>query len=215
MIDNITDEALEIYRKIYETEDITKQDIFYYVYGLLHHPGYRDKYGAFLVRDLPRIPFAPNFRTFVEAGADLAGLHLYWESCPRHDLGDPIHPIPDNPYSMSFAERGKDPTQFLVNNILVYDNLPNVNYTVNGRTPHGQLTISPLKHPYINRYPFRYMTGEQVRTMLEKLIYVGLESDKIIERLAKEDFEMDVDVTQFNPHHKQAHTLDSYPKVET
>ncbi|MYG33476.1 MAG: hypothetical protein F4202_05720 [Cenarchaeum sp. SB0677_bin_16] len=210
MIDNITDEALEIYREIYPTKDITKQDIFYYVYGVLHHPGYRNKYEAFLVRDLPRIPFAPNFDVFVDVGKRLADLHMHWESYPRYDLGDPLHPIPDKPYKMKFGDNGKDHTQFLVNNLLVYDNLPNVNYAVNGHTPHGWLTIKLKNHPYINRYPFRYMTGEQIRIMLEKLIHIGLESDKIIQQLEKEDFEMDVDVTKF----KHANTLDKYTNRE-
>jgi predicted helicase len=40
--------------------EITKWDIFYYVYGLLHHPGYRTKFADNLKRELPRIPFAPN-----------------------------------------------------------------------------------------------------------------------------------------------------------
>lgn len=215
MNDNVTNEALTIYQAIYNDKEITKQDIFYYIYGMLHHPGYRDKYAAFLVRDLPRIPFALNFRLFVEAGTKLANMHLYWESCPRYDLGEPLRTIPDHPYRMDFGKNGKDRTKFLVNNKLVYDNLPNVDYTVQGHSPHGWLTTKPLKHPHINRYPFRYMTGEQIRIMLEKLIHVGLESDKIIVHLAEEDFEMDVDVTQFNPHHKPPNTLDSYPKIES
>ena len=198
MRDNITDVALNIYRKTYKTEIITKQDIFYYTYGMLHHPGYRSKYAAFLERDMPRVPFAPHFRMFVDAGTDLANLHLYWESCPRYDLGEPLHTIPDRPHNMAFGKRGKDKTKFLINNILVYDNLPQINYTVNGHSPHGWLTIQLQKHQYINRYPFRYMTGDQIRIMLEKLIHVGLESDKIIKQLETEEFEMDVDVTQFN-----------------
>jgi len=40
--------------------DITKWDIFYYVYGLLHHPEYRTKFADNLKRELPRIPLAPN-----------------------------------------------------------------------------------------------------------------------------------------------------------
>ena len=46
------------------TDTITKWDIFHYVYGLLHHPGYRERYQANLKRELPRIPFAPDFRAF-------------------------------------------------------------------------------------------------------------------------------------------------------
>lgn len=198
MRDNITNEALEIYRTVYNDTSITKQDIFYYIYGILHHPRYRAKYKAFLERDMPRIPFAPNFRVFVDAGSNLANLHLYWESYPRYNLGDPLHTIPDYPHRMNFGKRGKDKTKFLVNNILVYNNLPQVNYAVNGHSPHGWLTYERKKHPHISTYQFRYMTGKQIRIMLEKLIYVGLESDKIIGQLETEEFEMDVDVTQFN-----------------
>lgn len=42
-----------------KNKKIDKWDIFHYVYGLLHHPGYRTKYADNLKRDLPRIPFAP------------------------------------------------------------------------------------------------------------------------------------------------------------
>lgn len=196
MIDNITDKALEIYHRIYNDGQITKQDIFWYTYGVLHNPGYREKYEAFLVRDLPRVPFAPNFWAFKKAGEELGRLHLYWESCDRYNLGEPLTPIPDKPSSMAFGNRGKDPTTFLVDNTTVYENLPLVRYEVNGHTPHGWMTIKLKKHPYINRYPFRHMTGAQIREMLERLLTVGLESDRIIDGLPPE-FEMDVDVRRY------------------
>ena len=56
--ENITDWALEHFRKHYGDEKITKWDIFYYVYGVLHHPEYRAKYAENLKRELPRIPLA-------------------------------------------------------------------------------------------------------------------------------------------------------------
>src|SRR5882672_2990590 len=55
-------------------------DIFYYVYGLLHHPGYRERYADNLKRELPRIPFAPDFGAFATAGRELARLHVQYES---------------------------------------------------------------------------------------------------------------------------------------
>ena len=55
--ENITDWALAEFRKHYEDETITKWDIFYYVYGVLHHPVYREKFAENLKRELPRIPF--------------------------------------------------------------------------------------------------------------------------------------------------------------
>ncbi|MGL6283921.1 MAG: type ISP restriction/modification enzyme, partial [Microcoleaceae cyanobacterium] len=62
--ENITDWALEEFRTHYQDKKIKKWDIFYYVYGLLHHPTYRTKYAANLKRELPRIPYAPDFRDF-------------------------------------------------------------------------------------------------------------------------------------------------------
>ena len=68
MIDNITDWALERYRSTYDDQTITKEDIFYYTYGVLHSPGFRAKYQAFLKRGIANIPMAPNFRAFERAG---------------------------------------------------------------------------------------------------------------------------------------------------
>lgn len=112
---------------------------------------------------------------------------------------------------MAFGNRGKDPTIFLVNNATVYENLPLVIYEVNGHTPHGWMTIKLKKHPYIDRYPFRHMTGEQIREMLEKLLTVGLESDRIIKGLPTE-FEKDVDVRKYQP---VPETLDQHMESKT
>ena len=66
--DNITDWGLDRFRAHYGDDTITKWDIFHCVYGLLHHPAYRERYQANLKRDLPRIPFAPDFRAFRRGG---------------------------------------------------------------------------------------------------------------------------------------------------
>jgi predicted helicase len=56
--ENITDWALEQFRSHYHDPSITKWDIFHYIYAVLHHPEYRERYAANLRRELPRIPFA-------------------------------------------------------------------------------------------------------------------------------------------------------------
>jgi predicted helicase len=66
--------------------DMTKWDIFYYVYGILHHPGYRTKFADNLKRELPRIPFAPDFWAFSTAGKELARLHLDYEQLEPYKL---------------------------------------------------------------------------------------------------------------------------------
>src|SRR5205823_11381771 len=55
--ENITDWALEQFRVRYDDRSITKWDIFHYIYAVLHHPEYRQRYSANLRRELPRIPF--------------------------------------------------------------------------------------------------------------------------------------------------------------
>ena len=73
-------------RPLPRPDTITKWDIFHYVYGLLHHSAYRERYQANLKRDLPRIPFAPDFRAFAEAGARLATIHVGYEEQPEYRL---------------------------------------------------------------------------------------------------------------------------------
>ena len=84
--ENVTDWALDRFRTHYYDNAITKWDIFHYVYGLLHHPAYRERYQANLKRELPRIPFAPEFRPFADAGARLARIHVHYEDQPEHPL---------------------------------------------------------------------------------------------------------------------------------
>ena len=84
--ENITDWALEQFRTLYHDNKISKRDIFHYVYALLHHPQYREKYAANLKRELPHIPFAPDFGKFAAAGAKLADLHVNYEKQPEYPL---------------------------------------------------------------------------------------------------------------------------------
>ncbi|MEU2506079.1 type ISP restriction/modification enzyme [Streptomyces sp. NPDC007863] len=83
-IDNITDAALRSYRDAYGDDTITKDDVFYYVYGLLHSQEYRDRFAADLKKALPRIPKVRNFRSFAEAGRRLADLHVNYEQADPH-----------------------------------------------------------------------------------------------------------------------------------
>ena len=79
-VDNITDTALRLYRDNYSDDSIVKDDIFFYVYGLLHSEGYRSKYKNDLKKELPRIPMAPDFWSFSVAGRKLADLHCGYDT---------------------------------------------------------------------------------------------------------------------------------------
>ncbi|WP_199528185.1 type ISP restriction/modification enzyme [Kitasatospora sp. SolWspMP-SS2h] len=77
--ENVTDAALSSYRKAYGDDSISRDDIFFYTYALLHSPTYREKYAADLKKSLPRIPMAQDFFGFAAAGRSLFTLHLGYE----------------------------------------------------------------------------------------------------------------------------------------
>jgi predicted helicase len=79
-LSHLKDAALTQFRQHYADAAIAKEDIFHYIYALLHHPEYRERYAANLKRELPRIPFAPDFHAFAAAGKELARLHVGYES---------------------------------------------------------------------------------------------------------------------------------------
>lgn len=83
-VDNITDQALQRFTAAYG--EITKDDIFFYVYGLLHSPEYRETYAADLKKMLPRIPLVADAQPFVDAGRALSELHLGYESVTPYPL---------------------------------------------------------------------------------------------------------------------------------
>jgi predicted helicase len=97
--ENITDWALDLFRKHYQPgkgkkdRPITKEPIFHYVYGVLHDPIYREKYALNLKREFPRIPFYADFWQWADWGQALMGLHIGYESVvpfplTRADLPD-------------------------------------------------------------------------------------------------------------------------------
>jgi predicted helicase len=84
--DNITDWAWGEFKAHYKDESITKEDIFHYVYGVLHNPAYRVKYEQNLKRSLPRIPYYEDFRKWAGWGKTLLDLHLNYETVEPYPL---------------------------------------------------------------------------------------------------------------------------------
>lgn len=87
--DAITDEGLAHFQSAYPGEQISKEDLFYYVYGILHSTDYRERFAHNLSKELPRIPAvktAEDFWAFSQAGRDLADLHLNYETVTPYPL---------------------------------------------------------------------------------------------------------------------------------
>lgn len=87
-VDNITDEILKLYQSSLG-EDVTKDDIFYFVYAQLHDPAYREAYAADLKKMLPHIETPTDrarFDHFVTAGKELMDLHINYEDVEPWDV---------------------------------------------------------------------------------------------------------------------------------
>ena len=85
--DGITDATLARYRVAYG-DKVAKEDVFYYVYGLLHSPDYLQRYSADLKKMMPGIPMVAAFEAFSSAGRDLAALHLGYETAQPWPLDE-------------------------------------------------------------------------------------------------------------------------------
>ena len=143
--DGISDKGLEHFQTAYPSEQITKEDIFYYVYGLLHNEDYRERYADNLTKELPRIPCvkkAEDFWAFSKAGRDLAHWHLNYETV------DPYKATLDTgstPYSqltaedfyvekMKFVKKGEKGTVIYNKRVTIKDiPLEAYDYVVNGK----------------------------------------------------------------------------------
>jgi len=97
--ENIPDAILEGFQATYGDKAITKEDIFYYVYGVLHSPEYKSRFAADLKKMLPRIPYTQDFWAFSRAGRSLAHWHLNYET---------IEPYPLEEYKENLFLEAKD-----------------------------------------------------------------------------------------------------------
>ena len=141
--DNITDATLAAYREHYKDEHITKEDIFFYVYALLHHPTYRERYEADLKKMLPRIPKVAGFGKYSEIGRKLAHLHVNYEQIEPHPLDEEWKlNSPKDPWERYHVTklawgRRKDTSRLFYNDHLTLSGFPpEINqYQVGGRSP--------------------------------------------------------------------------------
>ena len=199
--ENITNYVLNDYRTYYRDGKISKTNIFYYVYGMLHHSVYRKKYTNNLSKELPHIPMAPDFWAFNKAGKELADLHLGFfdegSDDNRHPLGPPKRRF-GKPAKLAF-DRYRDPetgrqrtnyTSLKINGILAYDNIPETNYRVNGRTPLEWLAdryrFTTDRENGITNDPCESLTEKDMISLVERAVHVGVRSDEIIGNLPEE-----------------------------
>ena len=188
--DNITAFALNEYKEYYDDETILKEDIFYYVYGMLHHEGYKKEFSSNLSKELPRIPMATDlFHEYKDAGKNLADIHLKYETKGRRFCLDKPKHYPKSFQKISFGKNDKDQidkTKILINGEEIFDNIPIINYSVNGKTPLEWIiekySLTKYKKSDITNNPCE---DKDPIDLIERAVYIGIESDKIISKLSK------------------------------
>ncbi|WP_420210186.1 DEAD/DEAH box helicase [Burkholderia aenigmatica] len=208
--DALTDEGLAHFEVAYPGEQISKEDIFYYVYGLLHSPDYRERYADNLSKELPRIPCvktATDFWAFSKAGRKLADLHINYETVEKFPLqieGEgPL--LTDADYrveKMRYGKNGKDKdlTTLIYNDKITVKGIPleAYEYVVNGKPALDWVVerqcVKTDKDSGIvndaNDYAIETMNNPRYPLELfQRIVTVSLETMKIVKSLPHLDIQ--------------------------
>ncbi|UNF29576.1 DEAD/DEAH box helicase family protein [Bartonella krasnovii] len=211
--DAITDEGLAHFKAAYPNETIIKDDLFYYVYGLLYSEDYRTRYADNLSKELPRIPCvktAEDFWKFVTAGRELGHLHVNYEDVEPYPVSfkksNPKQTDISNPEKfyyvteMKFAKiknsKEKDKTTVIYNSNITMTDIPKeaYEYIVNGKPAlewvMGRQCVKTDKKSGIvndaNRYAIETVGNPAYPLELfQRVITVSLETMKIVKNLPK------------------------------
>ncbi|WP_422033884.1 DEAD/DEAH box helicase [Reyranella sp.] len=216
--DAITDEGLAHFQKAYPGETITKDDLFYFVYGLLHSADYRSRYADNLSKQLPRLPLlkrAEDFRAFVEAGRALGDLHVGYEAVEPYPVtvkqGDlRLANIPDpvayyRVEQMKFAGKrpNLDKTTVIYNPRITMTGIPleAYDYVVNGKPALEWI----MERQAVRTDPASGIVNDSNRYAIEtagdpaypfklfcRVVTVSLETLRIVKRLPALDIREDV-----------------------
>jgi predicted helicase len=199
----ITDEILADFREAYEAR-ISKEDIFYYVYGVLHSPEYRTRFASDLKKMLPRLPFTKataDFWKFSQAGRDLSEWHLNYETIepwPVKEFASELLSDPAKDFlvqKMTFGRKDKqvDKSTIHYNACIALVGIPleAYAYVVNGK---------PALEWIMERYQVTVDKGSGIRNdpndwarehnhpryildLLKRMVRVSLETMKIVNAL--------------------------------
>lgn len=206
--DAITDAGFKHFNTAYPGEQISKEDLFYYVYGILHSPDYRERYADNLSKELPRIPAvkkATDFWAFSKAGRALADLHLNYETVELYPLTIEAKGMLTNVdyrvERMKFAQKG-DKTTVIYNQRITLKGIPEAawDYVVNGKAAldwvmERQAVRTDKASGIVNdandwanetmgnpKYPLE---------LFQRVVTVSLETQKIVKALPKLDIGTD------------------------
>ena len=210
--DGITDWILSTVRKQYGSK-VTKEDIFYYVYGLLHSPDYRTTFATDLKKSLPRLPLvekADDFWTFSKTGRMLADLHLNYETvepyrecqviyAPLTNKGDSINYRVEKMRFGKFDSKTANKSVIHYNHAITLTDIPTevYEYVVNGKSAiewiMERYAVTTDKKSGItndpNDWAREHNDEKYILNLLLRVINVSVQTVEIVKGLPKLKFE--------------------------
>jgi predicted helicase len=201
--DGVSDYILDKATKQYNAINITKEDIFYYVYGFLHSPEYREMFASDLKKMLPRLPLVEDikdFWSFSKAGRELSELHLNYETVPPYE-GVNVDGEESNFFKvekMRFPKKDQKDT-IHYNSSITISNIPleAYDYVVNGKSAiewiMERYQITTHKESQITNDPNDWAdevgNPRYILDLLLSIINVSVQTRDIVSKLPKIEFE--------------------------
>jgi len=158
-------------------------------YAVLHHPEYRTRYAANLKRELPRIPFPPDFHAFAAAGKCLMELHIDYEKQPEYPLEQLEDPKAQVSFRVERMKLSKDKSEILYNDFLTPRGIPSAtyDYRLGNRSALewviDQYQVSTDKRSGIVNDPNRADDPQYILRLVGQVISVSLETQQIVAAL--------------------------------
>lgn len=195
--DAITDWALEGFRTQYRDDTIIKEDIFWYVYGILHSPEYKERFATDLKKMVPRIPYAQDFWAFSRGGRKLGEWHLNYETVEPFPLTEESKRLVMESgdfrvEKMAFGKKeGKpDKTVLVYNQHLTLRDIPMeaYDYVVNGKPAiewvMERYSVSIDKSSGIKNDPNEWSTDPRyIVDLVKRIVRVSVETVRIVKTL--------------------------------
>ena len=202
-------EALPHFQAAYPGMPMTEDDLFYYIYGILHSEDYRTRYANNLMKELPRIPRVATYEQFMafsKAGRELARLHVYFEDMEPYPgvsieytkPGQPSYRVKEMKWGKIKGKTGnarKDKTTLIYNDWITVKNIPleAQEYVVNKKSALDWVVeracVSVDKASGIvndfNDYAAEMGNERYPLDLFLKIITVSLETMKIVKALPK------------------------------
>ncbi|GAA9920241.1 hypothetical protein VN0837_09880 [Helicobacter pylori] len=188
--------ALNLFRKHYKDNLIAEEEIFYYIYAILHHKGYLEKYKNSLTKEEPRIALSEDFKELSILGKELAKLHLNYESGEMHasvEYQTLMNAEEKGYYDVETMKKIGDRIHY--NNHIAITKIPKkaFEYVVNGKSAidwvieHYKKTTD--KDSLIENNPNDYKGGKYVLELLCRVIKLSEKSVDLIEKISEKRFE--------------------------